>query len=55
MRGTSAFRKEYDVIATPKVFIVTQDYKIVAKNIPIDTLADFIKFMESQAKTKPKE
>lgn len=46
MRGVSAFRKEYDVIATPKVFIITQDYKIIAKNIPMHTIADFIKFMD---------
>ncbi len=45
MHGTSAFRKEYDVIATPKIFIITQDYKIIAKNIPVDNLVDFIKFM----------
>lgn len=53
MRGVSAFRKEYDVIATPKVFIITQDYKIAAKNIPVDNLVDFIKFLDTQAKTKP--
>jgi len=44
MRGVSAFRKEYDVITTPKLFLITKDYKIIAKNIPINNLVDFIKF-----------
>lgn len=53
MRGMSAFRKEYDVIATPKVFLITPDYKIIAKNIPVDKLADFIKFEDGlEAKKK---
>lgn len=44
MRGQSAFRKEYDIIATPKVFLITPDYKIIAKNIPLNNLVEFIKF-----------
>lgn len=44
LRGTSAFRKEYDVIATPKVFIIDNNYKIIAKNIPMHNIADFILF-----------
>lgn len=47
VRGVSAFRKEYDVIATPKVFLITPDYKIIAKNIPLDNIVDFIKFEEA--------
>lgn len=47
MRGTSAFRREYDVIATPKVFIITPDYKIIAKSIPVDKLVDFIQFQDN--------
>ena len=47
MRGTSAFRREYDVIATPKVFIITPDYKIIAKSIPVDKLVDFIEFEDN--------
>lgn len=46
MRGVSAFRREYDIIATPKVFIVNQDYKIIAKSIPVDNMVDFILFIE---------
>ncbi len=52
MRGASAFRKEYDIIATPKLFVITQDYKIIAKNIPVEKLADFIKFEEELRKKK---
>lgn len=47
MYGQSAFRKEYDIIATPKVFLITPDYKIIAKSIPLDKLVDFIKFQNS--------
>jgi thiol-disulfide isomerase/thioredoxin len=47
MRGVSAFRKEYDVITTPKLFLITKDFKIIAKNIPVKNLADFIKFQDS--------
>ena len=47
MRGVSAFRKEYDVIATPKVFIVAQDYKIVAKSMPVDNIVGFVNFLNS--------
>ncbi|HNB48262.1 MAG TPA: redoxin domain-containing protein [Chitinophagales bacterium] len=53
MRGVSAFRKEYDVIATPKVFIIDRNYKIVAKNIPVEKLYDFITFIDkNNAKRK---
>ena len=58
MRGQSAFRKEYDIIATPKVFLITPDYKIVAKNIPLDNLVDFIQFenlLINKVKNKGKE
>lgn len=55
MRGQSAFRKEYDIIATPKVFLVAPDYKIVAKNIPLDNLVDFIKFEDSILNRKDKK
>ncbi|MBK9328325.1 MAG: redoxin domain-containing protein [Sphingobacteriales bacterium] len=44
MRGVSAFRKEYDVITTPKLFLINKNFKIIAKNIPINNLVDFIKF-----------
>lgn len=52
MRGQSAFRKEYDIIATPKLFLIAPDYKIIAKNIPLDNLVDFIKFEESISNKK---
>ncbi|MDB5227025.1 MAG: putative thiol-disulfide isomerase, partial [Bacteroidota bacterium] len=52
MRGVSAFRKEYDVIATPKVFIITPDFRIIAKNIPIENMVDFIKFEDTVAERK---
>lgn len=56
MRGVSAFRKEYDIIATPKVFVITQDYKIIAKNMPVDNLVGFIQFMDGlEAKDKNKQ
>ena len=55
MRGVSAFRKEYDVIATPKIFLITPDYKIIAKNIPIDNLADFIKFEDGLIASQKKK
>ncbi|MCB0508035.1 MAG: redoxin domain-containing protein [Bacteroidetes bacterium] len=50
MFGKSAFRKEYDVIATPKVYVIKNDYKILAKNIPIDNIPDFIKYEEKKEK-----
>lgn len=46
MRGMSAFRKEYDLIVTPKMFLITPDFKIIAKNIPLESLVDFIKFQD---------
>jgi peroxiredoxin len=53
MRGTSAFRREYDVIATPKVYLIAPTYRILAKNIPIDNLVDFIKFENDMVDRKP--
>ena len=47
MRGQSAFRREYDVIATPKVYLVAPDFKILAKNIPLNNLVDFVEFQNS--------
>jgi peroxiredoxin len=55
LHGVSAFRKEYDVTATPKVFIITKDYKIIAKNIPMHDLYDFIQFNEGIKNTEKKE
>lgn len=55
MYGVSAFRKEYDVIATPKVFLITPDYKIIAKNIPIDKLVDFILFEDGLIASQKKK
>lgn len=52
MRGVSAFRKEYDVITTPKLFLITKDFKIIAKNIPMKNLVDFIKFQDKVAEQK---
>jgi thiol-disulfide isomerase/thioredoxin len=52
MRGVSAYRREYDVIATPKVFLITPDYRIVAKNIPLENLVDFIKFEDEMVDRK---
>ncbi len=52
MYGQSAFRKEYDIIATPKVFLITPDFKIIAKSIPLDKLVDFIKFENSLVERK---
>ncbi|HOU46251.1 MAG TPA: redoxin domain-containing protein [Chitinophagales bacterium] len=52
MRGVSAYRKEYDVIATPKVFLITKDFKIIAKNIPVEKIPDFIKFEDGIAAEK---
>ena len=46
MRGMSAFRKEYDLIVTPRLFLITPNYKILAKNIPLENLVDFIKFQD---------
>jgi peroxiredoxin len=55
MRGVSAFRKEYDVIATPKVFIVDQKYKIVAKSMPVDNIVGFVNFLNSLEARKKEE
>jgi peroxiredoxin len=55
MYGVSAFRKEYDVISTPKVFLITPDYKIIAKNIPTDKLVDFIRFEDGLVARKKDE
>lgn len=50
MRGVSAFRRGYDVIATPKVFLIYKDYKIVAKNLPVNKLVDVIQFERNKRK-----
>jgi alkyl hydroperoxide reductase subunit AhpC len=50
MRGVSAFRREYDVIATPKVFIIANNRKIIAKNITVNKIADIILFEEKLTK-----
>lgn len=57
MKGVSAFRREYDVIATPKIFIITRDFRIIAKNIPLESMVDFIKFQDAmtQKETQPHE
>lgn len=55
MRGMSAFRKEYDLIVTPRMFIITPDYKILAKNIPLENMVDFIKFQDGLKSGKKEE
>jgi len=52
MRGQSAFRKEYDIQSTPKLYIVTPNLKIIAKNIPLENIYDFIQFQEKQKERK---
>lgn len=54
MKGISAFRREYDVRATPKVFIISQDNKIIAKSIPIHDIYDFLRYND-RIKEKEKE
>jgi len=49
--GTSAFRREYFINATPKVFIIDKkEQKIRAKNLPVDDLYGYIEFLKGKAK-----
>ncbi|MFN8355765.1 MAG: DUF5106 domain-containing protein [Spirosomataceae bacterium] len=51
------FKNTYDVFATPKVFILDRDKKIIAK-LPVEQMDDFFiyydKYLEQQAKDKTK-
>ena len=44
------FFNTYDAYATPVVYIVDKNKKIIGKRIPVDKIEDFIKFYESKAK-----
>jgi len=55
MRGMSAFRKEYDVKSTPKLFLIDNNFRILAKNIPMENLVDFVKFEDNFRKKKEQE
>lgn len=43
MRGVSSFRREYDVTATPKLYLIDKNRKILAKKIPLEKIAEFIR------------
>jgi len=44
------FLNTYDAYATPVVYILDKNKKIIGKRIPVDKIEDFIKFYESKAK-----
>lgn len=49
--GTSAFRREYFINATPKVFIIDRkEQKIRAKNLPIADLYGYLEFLKNKEK-----
>ena len=52
------FKNWFDVYATPVVFILDRDKKIIAKRLPVEQMDDFFtyydKFLEQQAKDKAK-
>ena len=39
----SNFRAEYNIDSTPKIFVVDNEKKIIAKRLDVDQLEDFIK------------
>ena len=44
--GTSAFRREYNIVATPRVFIIDRkEKKLRAKNLPTNDLYGYIQFL----------
>jgi thiol-disulfide isomerase/thioredoxin len=44
------FLNTYDAYATPVVYILDKNKKIIGKRIPVDKIEDFIKFYESKVK-----
>lgn len=49
--GTSAFRREYNVVTTPRVFIIDKkEKKIRAKNLPTKDIYGYIEFLKKNEK-----
>ncbi|MBB3840845.1 thiol-disulfide isomerase/thioredoxin [Runella defluvii] len=48
------FRKEFDVVNTPMVYVLDKDKKIIARKMAVEQLDSFIDFYEEQSKLSKK-